>query len=178
MVVGLVSLTFFFSALVLAFGLRIGEQRDWQTFRIPDILWFGTAVLVASSALLEAARYSLRRALVSIYRLRIALAVLLAVIFLCIQAVTAANLWSQGVSASANPRGSAFYIFMGIHAAHLVVGMGWLGWLWLLSGKLKQTTEQGLRRQRRTVGAAAMFWHFMGALWLVLFFFLRRWTAA
>jgi heme/copper-type cytochrome/quinol oxidase subunit 3 len=81
---------------------------------------------------------------------------------------------AQGVAASANPHGSAFYVFIGLHGTHLAGGIWWLSRLWITARQLE--TENEIRRHRIAVGAAAMYWHFMAALWLALFFFLRRWT--
>ena len=177
MLVGLVSLSFFFGALILAFGLRIQQQGTWERFQAPSILWLGTLLLLLSSWTLEGARRALRRALVVIYRGRLMATIVLAVMFLCVQAVSAADLLAQGVAAAANPHGSAFYIFMGIHGAHLLGGIAWLGYLRVRSKQLFSGTETDLRHHRRIVSTAALYWHFMGALWVVLYFFLRRWTA-
>src|SRR3954454_12117497 len=122
MLVGLVSLTFFFSGLILAYGFIIQQQHTWQRFTIPGVLWAGLGFLLLSSWFLESARYALRRALVVIYRERVAITVILAFGFLIVQGVAAANLLRQGVAAAGNPHGSVFYLFMGIHGAHLGVG--------------------------------------------------------
>lgn len=177
MLAGLVSLTFFFGALILAFGLRIQQQGTWERFETPSILWLGTALLLLSSWTLEAARGALRRALVVIYRGRLLATIVLGVLFLCVQAVSARDLIAQGVAAAANPHGSAFYLFMGIHGVHVTGGIAWLGYLRIRSKRLFRGTETDLRHHRRTVSAAALYWHFMGALWVVLYYFLRRWTA-
>jgi cytochrome c oxidase subunit 3 len=176
--VGLVSLTFFFGALIVAFGLGVEQQKTWQRFTFPSLLWLGTMLLLLSSWTLEAGRRSLRHALVTMYRGRLAATIALALMFLCIQTVSAADLLRQGVASSGNPHGSAFYAFMSIHGAHLLGGICWLLVLRSRSKRLFTGTETDLRTHRRAVGAAAIYWHFMGALWLVLFLLLRRWTAA
>ena len=175
-IVGIVSLTFFFAALILAFGLRMSATPDWQPFQVPTLLWAGTGVIALSSVAIELARRALRRALVTVYRTRLLATMLLAVTFIAIQTISALDLIGQGVAAAANPRGSAFYAFMTIHAAHLFGGMIWLAFLWKHSATLFAGTESDLRNQRRNLSAAALFWHFLGILWLVLFFFLRRWA--
>jgi cytochrome c oxidase subunit III len=120
----------------------------------------------------------LRRALVSLYRGRLFATIAFAVVFLGIQLASANDLMEQGVAAVGNPHGSAFYLFMGIHGAHLGGGIFWLIYLYRKADGLFSGTETDLRIHRRALGAAAMYWHFMGGLWLVLYFFLRRWTAA
>lgn len=175
--VGLVSLTFFFGALILAFSFRIETQRSWERFEVPTLLWLGTALLLLSSWTLEGSRRALRRALVAIYRGRLAATIFLALMFLGIQAVSASDLLRQGVAAAANPHGSAFYVFMTIHGAHLLGGITWLSVLRHRSRKLFSGTETDLRVHRRALSAAAIYWHFMGLLWVVLYVFLKRWTA-
>ena len=174
---GLVSLTFFFGALILAFSFRIEKQPTWQHFTVPGVLWLGTAVLLISSWMLESGRHALRRALVAIYRGRLAATIILSLMFLGIQAVSASDLLRQGVGAAANPHGSAFYVFMTIHGAHLLGGITWLSVLRHRSRKLFSGTETDLRVHRRALAAAAIYWHFMGVLWVVLYVFLKRWTA-
>lgn len=174
--IGLLSISAFFVSLIVAYSFRIEDQRTWERFAVPSLLWLSTALLAISSWTFEAARYSLRRALVIIYRARLTATIALATLFLFAQLASARHMIAQGVAASGNPHGSAFYVFMGLHGLHLTGGMVWLGVLYLKSRKLSRGTESDLRVHRRLAGAAAMYWHFMGVLWVVLFAFLLRWT--
>lgn len=153
------------------------QQQAWERFVMPRALWLGTAFLLISSWTLESGRYALRRALVGIYRGRMVITVLLALMFLCVQVLCAVDLLRQGVAAAANPHGSAFYVFMSFHGAHFLGGIGWLSYLYWSSRELSRGTESDLRRHRRLLSPAALYWHFMGGLWIVLFYFLRQWTA-
>jgi len=53
--VGIVSILMFFMALASAFIVRKGSG-DWVPVHIPLVMWFNTAILLASSATLEMAR--------------------------------------------------------------------------------------------------------------------------
>jgi cytochrome c oxidase subunit 3 len=174
--VGLVSLSAFFIGLILAFSFRIETQQSWQRFETPTILWLSTVLLAISSWLIEAARFSLRRAQVAIYRARLVAAIGLGTMFVALQVSAGMQLFAQGVATTANPHGSAFYLFMGIHGAHLAAGLICLSWLYLRSARLYEGSENDLRKHRVVGGVAAMYWHFMGALWGVLYYFLLRWT--
>jgi heme/copper-type cytochrome/quinol oxidase subunit 3 len=110
------------------------------------------------------------------YRGRLAGTIAFAVVFLLAQIASAKQLLDQGIGTVSNPHGSAFYVFMGLHGLHLAGGIGWLTVLYLNSLRLFTGTESDLRKHRRIAQAAAMYWHFMGVLWLTLFFFLLRWT--
>lgn len=175
--VGLVSLSAFFIGLILAFAFRIEAQQSWQRFQAPTFLWLSTVLLGVSSWLVEAARFALRRALVAMYRGRILAAILLGILFVAVQISAGLNLVQQGVATAANPHGSAFYLFMGIHGAHILGGLGWLSYVYAASAALFQGSENDLRKHRLVAGAAATYWHFMGIVWAVLFYFLLRWTA-
>jgi cytochrome c oxidase subunit 3 len=173
----LLSLTFFFGALIFAFAFRLETQPAVRAVNLPRALWLSTAFLAAASLLLEAARYALRRAWIAMYRGRLLTTVVFAVLFLLVQLVAALRLLSAGAMAAGNPQASAFYAFMSIHGAHVFGGVLWLVSLWRGSARLFSGTENDLRRYRDAVQTAATYWHFMGVLWLVLFFFLNRWAA-
>ena len=175
--IGIISISVFFIALIVAYSFRIEAERTWQRFTAPSLLWLSTAMLVVSSITFEAARHALRRALLVIYRGRLAGTIGFALVFLFAQVGSAKQLLDQGIGAASNPHGSAFYVFMGLHALHLGGGMMWLTVLYGKSGRLFSGTESDLRQHRRVAQAAAMYWHFMGVLWVVLFYFLLRWTA-
>jgi heme/copper-type cytochrome/quinol oxidase subunit 3 len=174
--VGLFSISAFFIALILAYSFRIEASGSWQRFHVPSFLWLSTVLLGISSWLLEAGRYALRRAHILIYRGRLLAAIFLGCMFLALQVTAGVNLFHQGVTTEANPHGSAFYVFMGIHGIHLTVGLCWLEYLHLRSGRLVNATENDLRKHRAVASVAATYWHFMGILWGVLFFFLLRWS--
>lgn len=174
---GLVAISAFFIALVMLFGFRIDRNdATWRVIEIPESLWISTIVLACSSAALELGRYHLRRARVGRYRLWLAIAVVGALSFLILQFQSAAVLLRQGINAEANPQGFAFYIFIAIHGMHLLGGLIWLVYLLVRSGALGPDEENAIRRHRRVGGAAAIYWHYMGAVWLVLFAFLLTWT--
>ena len=174
--VALVSLTAFFVGLILAFASRIEAQGAWQHFRVPGFLWLSTVLLAVSSLALEAGRYSLRRALVGRYRGRMLASVALGFMFLVLQVSAGRNLVAQGVQTAANPHGSAFYLFMGIHGIHLLGGLLWLTYLYVRSRPLLTGSENQIRKHRQVAAVAAVYWHFMGVVWAVMFFFLLRWT--
>jgi heme/copper-type cytochrome/quinol oxidase subunit 3 len=176
MTVGLLSLSAFFAALIIAYSYRIEAQGTWRAFKVPTFLWLSTGFLALSSWLLEGARFSLRRGLVDIYRARLSGSILLGLTFLGLQITAGYNLAAQGVGTEANPHGSAFYIFMGIHAAHLTVGIAWMQVLLLRAKKLAVGTENDLRKHRIAASVAATYWHFMGVVWVVMFYCLLRWT--
>src|ERR1700683_1122567 len=52
----LFAITMMFAAFTSALFVRKGSSLDWQTFRLPSILYFNTFLLIASSRTLEISR--------------------------------------------------------------------------------------------------------------------------
>ena len=67
MIVALFSIAALFIALVLAYGLQLSKQTNWQHVSIPVMLWVSTGLLVASSVSFEVGRRNLRFGLSQIY---------------------------------------------------------------------------------------------------------------
>jgi nitric oxide reductase NorE protein len=76
--------------------------------------------------------------------------------------------WSDLLSHGHRPAGNNFFTYFfvltGIHAFHLLIGMGVLITLFILSRKDKLTP-----RQFAFVEGGACFWHMVDLLWIVLF---------
>src|SRR6476646_3989848 len=56
----LAAVVMFFAALTSAFLVRRGLSSDWEHTQLPRIVFFSTAVLLSSSAVLELARRALK----------------------------------------------------------------------------------------------------------------------
>ena len=100
----------------------------------------------------------------------------LGLLFLALQVYSWFDLAQHGVFMERNPQGSMFYVFTGLHGAHVVAGIGIFCWLLHRSRVLGDSDERALRRQRVSAGAAAWYWHFMGVLWVALFALLHLWA--
>lgn len=133
-------------------------QADWRVGPLPAILWVNTAVLLASSAAVEAARRAgeVRRA-----RSAMGLATLLGAVFLAGQIAAWRQLVAAGVYLASNPHADFFYLLTGAHAVHLVGGVGALAYAWRRVGRAAGAEA--------LAGAVAIYWHFVDALWLYIF---------
>ena len=76
----------------------------------------------------------------------------------------------RGVVVSTSPHSGFFYVLTAAHAAHVVGGL--VG-LWFLAvwqrHQWKFTTVSVLSR------VTAVYWHFLGILWLTMFLMLKFW---
>ena len=159
------TITMLFIGFTSAYILR-RSSGDWRPLAAPPVLWWNTAALVLSSATLEIARRRLRAwdlggALASVLGTG-----LLGVLFVAGQVLGWRQLAARGVFLSSNPHSSFFYVLTGVHALHLLGGLGWFAAILLRFRRMAVTPgEDGLR-------LFATYWHFLGGLWLYLIWLL------
>jgi cytochrome c oxidase subunit 3 len=163
---GLAAILMFFMALTSSYIVRKGLGSDWQTVRLPRILWLNTLVLLASSATIEVARRKLAAGATEAFRLWWALTTGLGLVFLLGQVTAWRQLAAAGVYLASNPASSFFYVLTAAHGAHLLGGIV----------ALLYVTFRAWQRSRITQGTAAeltsIYWHFMDGLWVFLFLLL------
>lgn len=161
MALGIVSILMFFMALTSVFLVRRGGG-NWVPVHIPKLMWFNTAVLLASSATLESARHRLSQGLLFAYKNLWLVTTALGVTFLVGQVVAWRLLAAQGIFLASNPASSFFYIFTGAHALHLFGGVAALLYV---AGRNFDKAQVS-----RSVAAevTSYYWHFMDGLWLFL----------
>jgi cytochrome c oxidase subunit 3 len=164
--VGLAAISMTFLALTSALVVRKGAAMDWRQFTLPSILYFNTAVLLASSISLEIARRQVarfmggRRDSGTHPGLWLYVTLFLGLLFVAGQYVAWRQLSAQGLYLATNPSSSFFYVLTAAHALHV---LGGLGGLVRVIRKLGQAV---LRRS--TLDATSRYWHFMDVLWVYL----------
>lgn len=162
----LAAILMFFMALVSAFIVRKGFSDDWRPFALPPILWVNTAILLASSVTIEAARRRLARMDLSGFRHWWAMTTALGLLFVAGQLVAWRQLVHEGVYLASNPSNSFFYVLTAAHGIHVLGGIialliiGWRGW------------EKARVTRATATEMAAVYWHFMDGLWIFLFLLL------
>jgi cytochrome c oxidase subunit III len=170
--VALSAIAMSFAALTSALYVREGAATDWHHIVLPSILWFNTLALVASSITLEVARHRVaafmrgEQSNRSVPTLWLNATMLLGLIFVAGQYLAWQKLRSQGLYLPTNPNSSFFYLFTGVHAVHV---LGGLGGLTRVMVKFRSSSNP-LRRS--TLDATSYYWHFMGVLWMYLLFIL------
>ncbi|MGA9624507.1 MAG: hypothetical protein WBQ65_08560, partial [Bryobacteraceae bacterium] len=112
-----------FAALTWAFVFRRGLSGDWTSMPKPPILFVNTAVLLASSFVLEMARHALKAGIRSKFNAWWSAGAVLGVLFLFGQALAWQRLKDLGIYVATNPSSSFFYVLTASHALHLVGGV-------------------------------------------------------
>src|SRR5580700_1645114 len=130
--VGLSAIAMMFAALTSALYVREGAATDWQPITLPPILWFNTLALIASSITLELARRRIaahmrgRESNPTSATLWLNLTMGLGLVFVAGQYFAWLKLRSVGLYLPTNPNSSFFYLLTGVHAVHVLGGLGGL----------------------------------------------------
>ncbi len=172
--VALAGVAMMFTALTSAYVVRGGTSNDWRPIATPGLLWLSTGLILLSSFAFEIARRTLKSGNTSAYQRWLLLTVLLGLGFLATQLLAWRQLAGQGIYVSSNPHSSFFYVLTGAHGLHLLGGVLALDYL-LLRSRRKLYEEHGVAKRQAVVNAVALYWHFMGVLWIYLFLLLFLW---
>jgi len=169
------AMVFFLSAETMLFGafvsgffvLRLAAPQ-WPPPlqpRLPIVVTgINTFILMTSSAALIAAMAAFRRRDRTHLVRGLALTAALGGLFLAVQGYEWARLIQYGLHVTSGAYGATFYTLIGLHAAHV---MGAL--VWLLVALRLAARGQFLDGRTGVLRACAIYWHYVVALWPVLY---------
>jgi cytochrome c oxidase subunit 3 len=181
-----------FALFVSAYLARM-QVADWAQLPAPKLLWFNTAVLILSSVALQYAQVAARRGRMEGVADGLIVGGLFALTFLVGQLLAWQQLNAAGYFLAANPANAFFYLFTGLHGLHLLGGLVALGmviykvwrgglahvpekWAPVFREGHAQSKNLEVKQVRLGVQLCAVYWHFLLALWLVLFTLLTPWV--
>jgi cytochrome c oxidase subunit 3 len=159
----LAATTMAFAAFTSAFVVRRGMSNDWVALPLPRIVWANTAVLLASSILLELARRSLKTGRRTAFNRYWTAGTALGVLFLVGQALAWRQLNAAGIFVASNPSSSFFYLLTAAHGLHILGGLTALVYVDVQALRLRLGPGK-----RTAVDVSALFWHFVDGIWLFL----------
>jgi cytochrome c oxidase subunit 3 len=171
--VAIFAITMSFAAFTSALFVREGSAVDWTHLVLPPILYANTMVLLLGSLTLVMASRSVNaHALLDSHAVKTVMGWLIAtlalgLLFIAGQYEAWRQLAAQGFFLSTNPNSSFFYVFTGMHILHLLGGIVALVYL------IGQLAGSHTTFRRAAFHNTAIYWHFMGVLWLYLLFVLR-----
>jgi cytochrome c oxidase subunit III len=172
--VGLASVAMLFTSLSSAYIVRAASSNDWTPLPMPRMLLVSTALILASSFTLEAARRKIKAGLSDLYKRWLFITVILGLGFLAAQLVAWRQLAHRGIYLASNPHSSFFYLMTGAHGVHLLGGLLGLSFLWL-RWRRDVTGQTVVAKRKAATDAVTIYWHFMDALWIYLFLLLFLW---
>jgi len=168
--VGMVSLIIgesaIFTIFVVAYIFYIGKSLTGPTpQQVLEIPWFNTICLLSSSFTIMRAEHAIARGTMTRFRIWLTATITLGVIFLAGTAQEWHKLiYQDGLTIRSNLFGTTFYSLVGLHATHVVVGLLML----LLVLGFAITGRVGSQHAER-VKVLGLYWHFVDAVWVVVF---------
>ena len=168
-----VGLCILLGTIVMLFGglssayIVLRGAPDWQNIEIPSVLWLNTAILLASSATIEAGRRSLRYGRLFAMKIWLVASGGFGVAFLIGQFAAWRQLVAAGVYLPTTLHSSFFYLLTALHGVHLLGGMIALAYVVTRALRNRITPAKG-----ESLKLCATYWHFMDGLWVYLFILL------
>ncbi len=165
-----------FASIVIFFGgfcsyyLVMHGNGTWLVFNLPSMFFVSTALIVASSFTMAWAQQTIKRDNYKAARMGVLLTFLLGLTFCICQILAWKALYAQGIVFSgktSNIAGSILYVITFMHFLHIAAGMMALFVTLIKVIKRKYSSENYLG-----LSLSAIFWHFLDALWVILFLFL------
>lgn len=141
----------------------------WQPFSDASRLWFNSALLICASAGMQLGLNGARAGRVNLGVAGISAGVLFTLGFLVAQLDLWKYLQSMGFYIDTNPANSYFYLLTAVHGLHLVGGL-----IALTHVVFRLWRDQSVASLVAPLKLCATYWHFLLAIWLVLFALLTR----
>jgi cytochrome c oxidase subunit III len=165
--VGIGSIIMMFAAFTSAYVVR-RAAGNWFEFRLPNIFWVNTAVILLSSLTIHAAYRAFCKGKERAYKGLLAATFVLGLLFVVLQYQGWIALDAIGATFTINPSSSFIYVISGLHAAHVLGGIVALtvalAHAYILP--YKPTPKRKVRFE-----LVVQYWHFVDILWLYLMVF-------
>ena len=155
----------FFSLFIVTYSDRL-VYSDWQKMPEPFLLWFNTLILFISSAFFISTQIAAKNNQFEKVKQKLLIIGYLALAFLLGQLLVWIQLINLGYYVSTNPANAYFYVFTALHGLHLIGGLVY--WNMTIK-KVWITSDIVVADAKHTVELCAIYWHFLLAVWVVLF---------
>jgi len=156
--------TSLFALLVSAYGMRM-EVGDWRPLAMPKILWLNTAVLALSSAAFQWTRVAARHGEAERVKGGLLASGVFAIAFVAGQLLAWQQLYASGQFLASNIASAFFFLLTGLHGLHLLGGLV----VWSRSTARMWGGRAKLADIRMSIELCAVYWHYLLAVWLLLF---------
>ena len=164
-----------FGGLIAAYiVIATNGVAEWKPFALPVQVWISTAIILISSIAYTLAKSSIDRNDQPAAKRWLIATTVLGATFISSQILAWVALNSRGFYLRGNPYAGFFYVLTAVHAVHVLGGIAALGSILLKSWY--PTLNPDEIAKRKTLGqVVGWYWHFMGAIWIVLFVLLGFW---
>ena len=157
--------TIFFCLFIVTYSDRL-VYPDWKRMPEPFLLWINTLLLFVTSGFFMSAQSASSKNNFKIVKNRLIIIGLLTLAFLIGQLLVWFQLVDKGYYVSSNPANAYFYVFTALHALHIFGGLVY--WVMTIK-KVWVLSDIVVAKAKHTVELCAIYWHFLLAVWVVLF---------
>ncbi|MEM6726645.1 MAG: cytochrome c oxidase subunit 3 [Bacteroidota bacterium] len=168
------------SAIFLAMTFSYLYQKvvnDLTPVRPPLLFLFNTIILVGTSYFMNQANRHYREDNTQKYTQALILTFVVSFLFMGAQVVAWQLMVNNGQLISSDPATSYLYVISGLHIAHVVGGLPFLGYfIWVAKKRMKEPISVLIYfsdpSKLMNLKLLTLYWHFLDGLWiyLVLFF--------
>lgn len=156
-----------FGTFLLSFLLAQSRNAFWPPIGVSPVnitlSWLATGVIAASSILYSYARRAHKAGERRALKWSLLGTLALALFFLILQYITLEPMWTSAQKMSPDIYTGFVLLLIGLHALHLVGGLGGLSYVlaraWMPRATISETSMQ----------IVGWFWHFLGGLWAMIF---------
>jgi len=157
--------TIMFCLFIVTYSDRM-VYPDWQRMPEPALLWINTFILFISSFVFVRIQLASKKNQFKKIKRELLVIGFLAFVFLIGQLLVWQNMVNAGYYVSGSPANAYFYLFTALHGLHLLGGL--IYWIITLR-KVWNTNDIVIRKVKHTIELCAIYWHFLLAVWVVLF---------
>lgn len=158
---------FFFLALIISYvyySHSCGTLASSAKYLDITKTSFFTLCLISSSITMEIASSKLEKDNRKSMIIFLLGTIILGAVFLVGQGMEYRDLYKKSITISQNVFGSSFFTLTGFHGLHVLIGLVVLSIMFIMvySGKFKSIENTAFK-------SAAIYWHFVDAVWIVVF---------
>lgn len=166
--VGMASIIMMFTGWTSAYIVK-NAAGNWLEFGLPNMFYYSTAVLIASSVLLHLSYIGYKKQREIWYKGFLVAALVLGISFVVTQYQGWNQLFSMGVDFKANVAGSFTYLITAAHAVHVLGGIAAIIVAMIHAFTLRfRYTE----KRKNRFELVLQYWHFVDVLWIYLLLFM------
>ncbi len=155
-----------FAAFTSAYIVRRGEG-NWLIFDLPQMFAFSTGIIALSSFTMQFAYSSAKKDETGRMKMLLYVTLVLGILFAIFQIIGWSQLVSNNVHMVGNPSESFVYVLSGLHLFHMIAGIGFIIAMIIKSAQFKIRKNSLLY-----LNLCTTLWHFLGGMWIYLYFFL------
>ncbi|MEX0811428.1 MAG: cytochrome c oxidase subunit 3 [Chitinophagales bacterium] len=164
-----------FTGLIIAY-VYASVQMDLTEIRVPNIFHANTVIILSSSLLLKVGAAFLQKEEYKEYAFSLFATFTLGIIFIFFQIIGWMELFQSGVTMQESPSGAYLYLISGLHLLHIFGGCVPLAIMAFNAYSantdiVKELIFSTNPDRFHKFKLLSMYWHFIGILWLGIYFF-------